>query len=122
MHRPRRLDDRQALLREWYLQRARTIYANRLHAVFGPFEGLGHSPPRIIIRDLTHRWGSLTSLGNLVMSRQLVRAPRQCIDYVLVHELCHLEHKNHGAAFWSLLNRMMPDHEKRKAKLERMLL
>lgn len=122
MHRPNRLEERKALLAGWYLAQARKVLGQRLEAVFEPFQKLGHAPPRLIVRDLTHRWGSLTPRGNLVMSRHLVRAPRQCIDYVLVHELCHLEHQNHGAAFWSLLDRMMPDHEKRKAKLERNML
>jgi predicted metal-dependent hydrolase len=122
MHRPNRIEDRKALLSAWYLARAREVIGKRLDVVFEPFANLGHALPRLIVRDLTHRWGSLTARGNLVISRHIIRAPRQCIDYVLVHELCHLEHKNHGAAFWNLLDRMMPDHEKRKAKLERILL
>lgn len=122
MHRPNRIEDRKELLAAWYLKQARAIFAKRLEAVFQPFEQLGHQRPRLIVRELTHRWGSLTPRGNLVISRQLIRAPRPCIDYVLVHELCHLEHKNHGAGFWTLLDRMMPDHDKRKRKLERALL
>ena len=122
MHRPNRFEERKALLAGWYLTQARNVLGQRLHAVFDPFQKLGHTPPQLIVRDLTHRWGSLTSRGNLVLSRHLVRAPRQCIDYVLVHELCHLEYTNHGAAFWSLLDRMMPDHTKRKTQLERILL
>lgn len=122
MHRPGRFEERKALLNYWYLSQARVIFGQRLDAAFKPFKTLGHAKPRLIVRDLSHRWGSLTARGNLVLSRHLVRAPRRCIDYVLVHELCHLEHKNHGAAFWSLLDRMMPDHESRKSKLERILL
>ncbi len=122
MHRPSRIEERRALLSDWYLARAREIIGARLGIVFEPFANLGYTLPRLIVRDLTHRWGSLTSRGNLVISRHIIRAPRQCIDYVLVHELCHLEHKNHGAAFWTLLDRMMPDHDRRKEKLERILL
>ena len=122
MHRPNRVEDRKILIEAWYLTEARRIFSQRLDAVFGPFAQMGHSRPPLIIRDLTHRWGSLTARGNLVMSRHVVRAPRQCIDYVLVHELCHLEHQNHGAEFWNLLDRMMPDHRRRKAKLETILL
>lgn len=122
MHRPSRIEERKALLTGWYLAEARGIIGKRLEKVFEPFAILGHTLPRLIVRDLTHRWGSLTSRGNLVVSRHIIRAPRQCIDYVLVHELCHLQHQNHGAEFWSLLDRMMPDHVKRKTKLERILL
>jgi hypothetical protein len=122
MHRPNRVAERKTLLDGWYLTQAREIIGKRLDKVFEPFAVLDHPLPRLIVRDLTHRWGSLTSRGNLVVSRHIVRAPRQCIDYVLVHELCHLEHRNHGAEFWNLLDRMMPDHQKRKARLEKILL
>ncbi|WP_353622365.1 M48 family metallopeptidase [Blastomonas fulva] len=122
MHRPNRIEERKSLLDGWYLTQAREIFGNRLDKVFQPFAALNHARPRLIVRNLTHRWGSLTSRGNLVISRHIVRAPRQCIDYVLVHELCHLEYRNHGAEFWALLDRMMPDHQKRKARLEKILL
>jgi predicted metal-dependent hydrolase len=122
MHRPKRIAERQPLLDDWYLTQAREIIGKRLDKVFEPFAVLSHARPLLIVRNLTHRWGSLTSRGNLVVSRHIVRAPQQCIDYVLVHELCHLEHRNHGSEFWNLLDRMMPDHKKRKARLEKILL
>ena len=68
------------------------------------------------------RWGSLSSKGNLTLNTKLILAPRECIDYVLTHELCHLAHKNHGPDFYRLLERTMPGWEKYKTKLERSLI
>lgn len=122
MHRPGRLEERAELLSAWYLARAREVYARRLKALVPPFLAMGHPCPRIIVRHLSHRWGSLTAAGNMVLSRDLIRAPRACVDYVIVHELCHLAHRDHGPGFWSLLDASMPDHDRRKGRLEKMLL
>jgi len=122
MHRPSNVDGRRILLADWYLAQARSAYASRLNVLFRPFAAKDHKHPRLIIRKLTHRWGSLTPAGNMLLSRELIRAPRSCIDYVIVHELCHLDHANHGEGFWLLLSRLMPDFERRKARLERVLL
>lgn len=122
MHRPTELDGRRALLDRWYLVRAREVYRKRLDALLPHFLALGHTRPRLIIRDLRQRWGSLTGAGNMVLSRDLIRAPRACIDYVILHELCHLEEPDHGPGFWALMDNLMPDHRRRKLKLERSLL
>jgi predicted metal-dependent hydrolase len=57
MHRPNRLDERAALLRTWRLEQAKRVYPKRLHAMFAPFVSYRSDPPRLLIRDLTHRWG-----------------------------------------------------------------
>ena len=122
MHRPERREDRAELLRVWRYDQAKTLYAKRLTILFEPFVSYGAPHPRLIIRDLTHRWGSLTDRGNMVLSRDLIQAPRACIDYVITHELCHLVHADHGDGFRRLLSEVMPDHARRKDRLERILL
>lgn len=122
MHRPNRLDERAAVLRRWRLEQAKLLYPRRLKAMFGPFASHCPAPPRLLIRDLSHRWGSLTDRGNMVLSRDLIQAPQACIDYVITHELCHLVHADHGEHFSRLLSEMMPDHAKRKERLEQALL
>jgi len=57
----------------------------------------------------------------LVLNTRLVEAPRSSIDYVIVHELCHVIHPHHGPAFFELLQAKMPDWEKRKERLEKAL-
>jgi predicted metal-dependent hydrolase len=72
-------------------------------------------------RQLQQRWGSMTSCGKLILNRSLIRSSVDAIDYVITHELCHLRFRHHGAEFFQLLDRVMPDWESRKIKLERRL-
>ncbi len=72
----------------------------------------------VSIRKLTHRWGSCTKSGRVILNLDLIKAPIHCIDYVIVHELCHRQIHNHSLLFYSLLGRCMPDWEARKSRLE----
>lgn len=65
------------------------------------------------------RWGSCSTNGNIILNTELVRANKHCIEYVVLHELCHLVHHNHSKEFYSLLGELMPDWEKFKEKLEK---
>ena len=76
----------------------------------------------LILRTLQSRWGSLSAAGTMTLNVHLVRAPRACIEYVVAHELCHLKHRGHDAAFFQLLERVMPDWAERKELLELALL
>lgn len=104
------------VLRLWYRDRARSVFREALAASLGHFEELER--PRLIIRTLQSRWGSLSPSGTMTLNVDLVRAPRACIEYVVVHELCHLKHPHHGAEFYRLLEGVMPDWQQRKEKLE----
>jgi hypothetical protein len=62
---------------------------------------------------LTHakgRWGSMSTRGTLSLNRALLMCPPDVIDYVIVHELCHIAHPNHSPAFWALVERYLPDY------------
>jgi hypothetical protein len=65
---------------------------------------------RIAIRDTRSRWGSCSSSGTLSFTWRLALAPRAILDYVVVHELCHLRHNDHSRRFWSLLARVRPTY------------
>ena len=108
----------QLLLDEWYLERARTKYAESLGRCFPDFQRMGYAQPTVHIRRMKTRWGSLSSKGTLTLNRELIRAPRDCIDYVVTHELCHLKYKDHSSAFYRLLEQVMPDWERVKHRLE----
>lgn len=68
------------------------------------------------------RWGSLSRKGRLTLNVNLIQTPKECIEYVVIHELCHLIHHNHGTEFYKLLDRILPDWMKRKHKLEMTLI
>ena len=74
--------------------------------------------PRLQIRNMKTRWGSLSKGGILTLNIKLIAAPKECIEYVVVHELCHLKYASHDDAFYRLLETRMPDWQRRKLKLE----
>lgn len=79
---------------------------------------LGVTYQRIAIRDTRSRWGSCSPKGTLSFSWRLALAPRRVLDYVVVHELCHLVHHNHSLRFWSLVERMRPEYHEDEAWLD----
>lgn len=111
-----------ATLQRWYRQRAREVFGEILDSCFKPFARRGHNCPRLAVRVMQTRWGSLSRSGLITLNGNLIRAPKGCIEYVVIHELCHLEHKNHGPKFYRLLEQLIPDWVKRKRKLEEVLL
>lgn len=78
----------------------------------------GLEPRGIRIKDQHTLWGSCGRDGVLRLDRKLSRVPKAIFEYVVVHELCHLEHRDHSPAFWSLVKRVLPDYEGRKGWLE----
>lgn len=110
------------LLRRWYLCRAREVFDAVLAGAFDTFQRFGHERPRIAVREMRSRWGSLSPGGQMTLNSRLVQAPRPCVEYVIVHELCHLVHKNHSSEFFGLLGQIMPDWQARKHRLEQALL
>lgn len=117
--RPRREDQTRDLLRDWFLQRAKVKFSERLLLSQDRFpDPTKVKPQGIIIREMSHRWGSMTKRKNLVLNRALIGASTEAIDYVITHELCHIDHPHHGREFFELLDRVMPDWETRKLKLE----
>jgi predicted metal-dependent hydrolase len=70
------------------------------------------SPPRIVIKNLRNRWGSITSKGILNLNLNLLKAPNQVIDYIIIHELCHLIINNHSHHFWRQIRKIIPDYDK----------
>ncbi len=66
------------------------------------------------------QWGSCSTRGSLMLNPHLVKAPKECIDYVILHELCHIAEHNHSDRFWRLLTQVMPHWKEVKAKLDEM--
>ena len=75
---------------------------------------LGVSPRSISVRDFTSRWGSCCSSGNITYNWRIVIAPHSIVDYVVVHELCHLLEHNHSDEFWRNVSKVLPDYQSNK--------
>jgi predicted metal-dependent hydrolase len=106
------------LLEGWYREKAVGKFGESLDLCWPYFEKLSFAKPKLQIKRMRKRWGSLSANGRLTLNIDLIHAPRECIDYVIVHELSHLRCADHGPEFYRFLDKVMPDWEKRKHKLE----
>lgn len=109
----------QKLLELWYFTRAQEVFRHRLSALL-PTTLWVRTSPALRLQVMQTQWGNCSPGGTITLNPHLVKAPRDCIDYVILHELCHLQEHNHGSAFWSLLERVMPDWQRHKARLDDM--
>ncbi|MGB3377033.1 MAG: SprT family zinc-dependent metalloprotease [Microbacterium sp.] len=105
-------------IRDWYRARAHVVIARLLPCCGRRFDSPLH-PSAVTIRTMTSRWASMSPTGRLTVNPDLLRAPTDAIDYVLTHELAHLLIADHSPRFVALLDRVMPDHARRKQLLER---
>jgi len=98
-------------LKRWYMQEAR----KEIHARCMWFSmKTGYVPASIRITDARQRWGSCTHKGGFNFSWQLIQAPPEIVDYVIVHELVHIRQPDHSKKFWSKVREIMPDYERRR--------
>jgi predicted metal-dependent hydrolase len=109
------------LLRDWYRQHARAHFERRLEALAAltPWVKKRQFPP-VKLLEMKKHWGSCSPAGSIVLNPHLVKAPRQCIDYVILHELCHLKEHNHSEKFWRLIGKVSPEWKQRKKRLDDM--
>jgi len=109
------------LISEWYLQNARTKFHSIAKPLIEKFRKHKVEPSSIVLREMPTRWGSCTPKGKIILNPELIKAPKGCIEYVIIHELCHLIHHGHTQKFIDLQQREMPDWERWKMKLEKLL-
>lgn len=96
------------LLERWYRGHAQRVFAERLAINYPRVGFLGILYPTLTIREMKSRWGSCTPSGKLILNLKLIQVPKPLIDYVIVHELCHLKQHNHSSSFYTLLDRIQP--------------
>lgn len=104
-------DTAAALIEVWYRHEARRVMRERT-ALYG--KSMGLTPKSIKITGAKTRWGSCSSQGGINFSWRLVMAPLPVVDYVAVHELCHMIHPNHSGEFWAAVAAVMPDYRRRR--------
>ena len=105
------------LVKGWYRARAKELFARRLSALAGQVVWLREIPP-VKLLSMRIQWGSCSPRGVLVLNPNLVKASRECVDYVILHEICHLKEHNHSQNFYRLLTELMPDWERHKSRLD----
>jgi predicted metal-dependent hydrolase len=100
-----------AALTAWYKDHAGQKLSDRAGMYA---DRVGVSYRAVKVKDMKSQWGSCTKTGDIHFNWRIVMAPTSIVDYVVVHELCHREHRDHSRPFWRLLGRRLPDYRERK--------
>ena len=104
------------LLEAWYKTRAKEVFCQRYKLMIKKFDY--KNTPNLCLRNMDKRWGSFISDKKIFLNPELVKASKDCIDYVIIHELCHLKYKNHSKAYYRFLLSKCPNFKELKNKLE----
>jgi len=96
------------------------VFSEIIQQIYPMFQKYGVNVPALRIRAMKTRWGSCSpSRGIITLNKKLLEAPRNCIEYVVLHELCHFIHPNHSKQFYSFVAMLMPDWKERKIQLDK---
>jgi len=119
---PTKKEKVQKLVQSWYREHARAAFQRRLETRFEDAKRYSFPYPDIKLRRMKKRWGSCGNNGSILLNTELVKAPVHCVDYVIMHEICHLKYPKHNLRFYRLLSILMPDWERRKQRLEKVTI
>ena len=107
------------LIQGWLRQRARLVFEESLERMYRPIKKYEIKKPEMRIRQMKARWGSCIKDKNIILlNSDLIKAPKACVDYVVMHELIHFKYSGHNKEFYSFLTALMPDWKKRKEILD----
>lgn len=109
------------LLNDWYREKANIKFLEIAQPLIERFQKYNVEPSEVRTQEMPKRWGSCTPKGKIILNPELIKAPKASIEYVIVHELCHLVERDHNQAFFELQTKEMPDWKKWKNKLENLL-
>ncbi|WP_300411172.1 SprT family zinc-dependent metalloprotease [uncultured Alcanivorax sp.] len=105
----------------WLRKQARPLFEDSIARQFPWFASQGFSQPVLRVKKMRTRWGSLSARGYINLNMALLHYPPAALDYVVMHELCHLQHMDHGPGFHALMDARMPDWRQRKQLLDQPL-
>ena len=109
-------------LNMWYRKRAHETLGRYMEKCYSIASRHGVPEPKMVIRLMRRRWGSCSPSGRITLNTNLVKVPVHCIEYVIMHELCHLKKHDHSKPFYSLLTRCLPNWRQRKETLDKFRL
>jgi len=114
---PKKSEHIKLLMMQWYADHAKLVLDTRGEKYIERIMGSNYCKVEINYKYLNRRWG-IWDNGTLTFNIELIKTPISCVDYVIVHELCHLVHPNHDKSFYRLMGSIIPDWVERKEKLE----
>jgi predicted metal-dependent hydrolase len=104
-------------LKQWYREKSEAYFARKLPELVSRFDGIA-GVPGFQLLAMEKQWGSCSPAGRMSLNPSLIKAPVHCVEYVLIHELCHLIEHNHSKRFYGLLDRHCPDWRASKRELD----
>ena len=117
---PDDIEKKRRMVNRFLDQQCKVVFYEIMNELYPMFKKYGVKMPTLRIRDMETRWGScLVKKGIITLNKRLLEAPRNCIEYVIMHEFCHFIHPNHSKYFYDFLTVSMPDWKDRKAILEK---
>jgi|WetSurMetagenome_2_1015567.scaffolds.fasta_scaffold332056_1 predicted metal-dependent hydrolase len=107
------------VLEKWIKERAAIVFHDRFYSILEKYKAYNFKPTELRVRALKRRWGSCTTKGCITLSSELIKLDDIFLEYVILHELCHLKHHNHGKEFYLLLTEVFPEWKKVRNELKK---
>lgn len=116
---PQNFSKKERMVMRFFDRECKIVFREIVDAIYPVFQKYGVIAPTLRIRSMDTRWGScLPKEGIITLNKRLLEAPRNCIEYVVMHEFCHFIHPNHSKNFYDFLSMLMPDWKERKKTLD----
>jgi predicted metal-dependent hydrolase len=111
-----------ALLDKWYREQAIIRFLQYFNSILQRYENYQFNPSEFVVRPTKSRWGSCSSKGRISISSELIKLDEKFYEYIIIHELCHLKHPNHGKGFYTLLEEILPDYKEVRKELRKFVM
>ena len=109
------------LMEDWYRNKALLYLAQKFEKCYAKIKKYHIAKPFYYLRYMKNRWGSCTSKGTIFLNPVIFQLPSHCIEYIIMHELCHLKHHNHSRKFYQFLDTVMPEWQEHAQALDSFL-
>jgi len=110
------------LLEAWYMGKAKIHFQELFRKRISNFKLENKIKPTLQLKWMKNRWGTCNKQGLITLNLELIKSPKNCIEYVIVHEICHLSYLNHSKSFYNLLEKHYPKWRETKHQLEHFMV